>query len=61
MRKKLMCLGFALAAVAAASNLPSVFADTPVNSFCPQGTRRIDCTQPPPQFICCPNNALCFC
>lgn len=60
MRKKLVCLGFALAAVAAASNLPSVFADPPVNSFCPQGTRRIDCVTRP-GFICCPDNAMCFC
>jgi hypothetical protein len=60
MRKKLIILGFALAA-AAASALPSAYADPPVNSFCPAGTRRVDCVTDPTKFICCPNTALCFC
>jgi hypothetical protein len=59
MRKKLIFLGFALAATVA--TLPSVYADPPVNSFCPRGTRRVDCVSDPTKFICCPNDAVCAC
>lgn len=58
MRKKLVILGFALVATAAA--LAPAAATGPVNSFCPQGTRRIDCVDRT-GFICCPDNAMCFC
>ncbi len=60
MRKKLIFLGFALTA-AAASTLPSAYADPPVNSFCPPGTRRVDCVTDPTKFMCCPNTAFCAC
>ncbi len=61
MRKKLIILGFALAA-AAASTLTPASADPTINSFCPAGTRRIDCvSSPTPSFICCPDYAMCYC
>jgi len=61
MRKKLIILGFALAA-ATASTLTPASADPTINSFCPAGTRRIDCVAgSTPSFICCPDYAMCYC
>jgi 3D (Asp-Asp-Asp) domain-containing protein len=56
MRKKLIILGFALAA-AAASTLSTAAADP---SICPSGTRVVLCTTHS-GFICCPDNAFCAC
>jgi hypothetical protein len=52
MRKKLVILGFALAA-AAASTISPASALT-----CKVGTHLIVC---PTYSFCCPNNALCVC
>jgi hypothetical protein len=56
MRKKLIILGFALAAAAASALTPAV-ADP---SICPSGTRVVLCTTHP-GHICCPDNAFCAC
>ena len=53
MRKKLVFLGFALAALTAASAVSSAAATT-----CPKGTHLIVC---PTSSWCCPNNAFCVC
>jgi hypothetical protein len=54
MRKKLIVLGFALAA-AAASTLSTASADP---STCPKGSHLFVC---PTYAFCCPNNAFCAC
>jgi hypothetical protein len=58
MRKKLVSLGFALAALVAASTVKPAAADGP--SICPPGTRVIVCVDRP-GILCCPNTAMCFC
>jgi len=56
MRKKLIILGFALAA-AAASTLTTASADP----ICPSsGDRVVFCTNSG-GYICCPRNAVCAC
>ena len=55
MRKKLVSLGFALAALAAASTTPTASA-----SSCPPGTYEFQCKQST-RILCCPMGALCFC
>ncbi len=54
MRKKLVSLGFALAALVAASTHAS--ATTPIS--CPAGTHQFNC---PTYSFCCPNGAFCIC
>ena len=56
MRKKLVSLGFALAALVAASTFTPAAADP---STCPPNSHRIVC--PDGHSFCCPNNALCIC
>lgn len=58
MRKKLIILGFALAA-ATASTLTSL-ADGPSTVTCPPGTRVVVCSDGI-HHICCPDNAFCAC
>jgi hypothetical protein len=53
MRQKLILLGFALAAIFAASAVPTAAADT-----CPKSSHLIVC---PTGSFCCPNNAFCVC
>lgn len=55
MRKRLLLLALALAAVTAAST--SVPASATV-STCPKNTRPIDCGT---YILCCPYNAFCVC
>jgi hypothetical protein len=54
MRKKLIALAFALAAVAA-STIPSTASAAP---NCPAGTWPIACGH---RTICCPDGAFCVC
>ena len=56
MRKKLIILGFALAA-AAASTLTTASADP----ACPAAGERVVFCTTHPGYICCPNNAFCAC
>ncbi len=56
MRKKLVILGFALAA-AAASTLTSS-ADPSIGGTCPQGSHLFVC---PTYSFCCGNTAFCAC
>lgn len=58
MRKKLLSLGFALAALVAASTLTPAAADGP--SICPPNTRVVVCSDGV-HFLCCPNTAFCAC
>jgi hypothetical protein len=60
MRKKLVSLGFALAALAAASTFAPAAASTPAANSCPAGTYEFHCTQST-RILCCPMGALCFC
>jgi hypothetical protein len=56
MRKKIVSLGFALAALAAA------YAATPASAdptTCPKNSHLITC--PDGTSFCCPNNAFCVC
>ena len=55
MRKKLVSLGIALAALVAASTLTPASADP---TTCPKGSHLIVC---PTYSFCCPNNAFCVC
>jgi hypothetical protein len=55
MRKKLVLLAFALAAVAATSATSPASAAGPT---CPQNTYPINCGT---YTFCCPRGALCFC
>ena len=54
MRKKLIILGFALAAAAASSLTPA----SATASTCSKGTHLFVC---PTYSFCCPNNAFCAC
>ena len=56
MYKKLIVLGFALAA-AAASTLTTASADP----ICPSSNDRVVFCTTHPGYICCPNNAFCAC
>jgi len=56
MRKKLLSLGFALAALAAASTTAT--ASTPATKSCPSGTYEFHCSS---FTVCCPIGALCHC
>jgi hypothetical protein len=58
MRKKLLSLGFALAALAAAGTTAT--ASTPATTSCPAGTYEFHCQQST-RILCCPLGALCFC
>jgi hypothetical protein len=53
MRKKLVSLGFALAALVAASTFTPASAKT-----CPSGTYEFHCAN---FTVCCPIGALCHC
>ncbi|HEY4572989.1 MAG TPA: hypothetical protein VIJ61_06425 [Thermoanaerobaculia bacterium] len=55
MRKKLLSLGFALAALVAASTFMPASAQS---STCPKGSHLFVC---PTYSFCCPNNAFCAC
>jgi hypothetical protein len=55
MRKKLVSLGFALAALITASTLAPAKASA---ATCPNGYHLIVC---PTYSFCCPNNAFCVC
>lgn len=55
MRKKLVLLAFALAAVAATSAIAPASAAGPT---CPKNSHLIDCGT---YTFCCPNNAFCVC
>lgn len=57
MRKKLVSLGFALAALAAASAFTSSAAN---GQNCPPGNRVVLCADGV-HHICCPDNAFCAC
>jgi hypothetical protein len=56
MRKKLLSLGFALAALVAASTFMPASAQS---STCPTGSHLFTC--PNGHSFCCPNNAFCAC
>jgi hypothetical protein len=55
MRKKLVSLGIALAALVVASTFSPAAADS---STCPKNSHLIVC---PTYSFCCPNNAFCVC
>jgi hypothetical protein len=55
MRKKLVSLGIALAALVAASTFTPASAQS---STCPAGTHLFTC---PTYSYCCPNGAFCIC
>jgi hypothetical protein len=58
MRKKLLSLGFALAALAATYAVAPASAD-PDPTTCPKNSHLIVC--PDSHSFCCPNNAFCVC
>jgi hypothetical protein len=60
MPKKLVSLGFALVALAAAGTLAPASATAPPHEGppCPSGSHLLVC---PTYSYCCPNNAFCIC